>query len=265
MDMEKRIKLHDKYFKPFISNAEMEGIIDRLADRMNADFKDCEDVPIFLCVLNGAIMFTAAMMKRLNFNAELVSIKLSSYQGTSSTGTVLIPIGLTAPVEGRRVVIFEDIVDTGNTIVALKEMLLSKGAVEVRICTMLMKPEVYQKDTVLDYVGKEIPNAFIVGYGLDYDELGRNLPDIYVLDEQTQNNMKYYILFGPPGAGKGTQATAMVEKYNLHHISTGALLRKEIAAGTELGLKAKSLIEAGALVPDEVVEGMIESEFKTVT
>lgn len=265
MDMEKWIKLHDKYFKPFISNAEMEGIIDRLADRMNADFKDCEDVPIFLCVLNGAIMFTAAMMKRLNFNAELVSIKLSSYQGTSSTGTVLIPIGLTAPVEGRRVVIFEDIVDTGNTIVALKEMLLSKGAVEVRICTMLMKPEVYQKDTVLDYVGKEIPNAFIVGYGLDYDELGRNLPDIYVLDEQTQNNMKYYILFGPPGAGKGTQATAMVEKYNLHHISTGALLRKEIAAGTELGLKAKSLIEAGALVPDEVVEGMIESEFKTVT
>ena len=76
--------------------------------------------------------------------------------------------------------------------------------------------------------------------------------------------MKYYILFGPPGAGKGTQATAMVEKYNLHHISTGALLRKEIAAGTELGLKAKNLIEAGSLVPDEVVEGMIESEFATV-
>ena len=76
--------------------------------------------------------------------------------------------------------------------------------------------------------------------------------------------MKYFILFGPPGAGKGTQASAMVEKYNLHHISTGALLRKEIAAGTELGLKAKSLIDAGALVPDEIVEGMIESEFKTV-
>ncbi len=77
--------------------------------------------------------------------------------------------------------------------------------------------------------------------------------------------MKYYILFGPPGAGKGTQATAMVEKYNLHHISTGALLRKEIAAGSELGLQAKALIEQGALVPDEVVEGMIENEFKTVT
>jgi len=263
--MDKKIKLHDKVFKPFISEVEMESAIDRLAEKVNADFKDAKDVPIFLCVLNGAIMFTAAMMKRLNFKAELVSIKLSSYQGTSSTGTVLIPIGLTAPVEGRRVIIFEDIVDTGNTIVALKEMLLSKGALEVRICTMLLKPEVYKKDAVLDYVGMEIPNAFIVGYGLDYDELGRNLPDIYVLDEQIEKHMKYYILFGPPGAGKGTQATAMVEKYNLHHISTGALLRKEIAAGTELGLKAKSLIEAGALVPDEVVEGMIESEFKSVT
>ena len=263
--MGNNIKLHDKVFKPYLSNAVIEAAIDRLAEKVNADFEGSGDVPIFLCVLNGAIMFTAAMMKRLRFKAELVSIKLSSYQGTSSTGTVLIPIGLTAPVRDRRVIIFEDIVDTGNTIVALKEMLLSKGAKEVRICTMLMKPEVYSKDTVLDYVGMKIPNAFIVGYGLDYDELGRNLPDIYVVDEPKDRHMKYYILFGPPGAGKGTQATAMVEKYNLHHISTGALLRKEIADSTELGLKAKTLIEKGELVPDEVVEGMIESEFSRVT
>ena len=114
--MDNKIKLHDKFFRPFISNAEMEEAIDRLAERVNADFSNSDDVPIFLCVLNGAIMFTAAMMKRLNFKAELVSIKLSSYQGTASTGTVLIPIGLTAPVEGRRVIIFEDIVDTGRTL-----------------------------------------------------------------------------------------------------------------------------------------------------
>jgi len=263
--MEKKIKLHDKVFRPYLSNEEIEAAIDRLAEKVNADFEGSGEVPILLCVLNGAIMFTAAMMKRLRFKAELVSIKLSSYQGTSSTGTVLIPIGLTSPVVGRKVIIIEDIVDTGNTIVALKEMLLSKGAKEVRICTMLMKPEVYAKETVLDYVGMKIPNAFIVGYGLDYDELGRNLPDIYVVDEPQNKHMKYYILFGPPGAGKGTQATAMVEKYNLHHISTGALLRQEIADCTELGLKAKSLIEAGALVPDEVVEGMIEAEFCRVS
>ena len=134
---------------------------------------------------------------------------------------------------------------------------------------MLLKPAVYDKDIKLDYVAMEIPNDFIVGFGLDYDEVGRNFRDIYVLDPDPDyhvidHTMKYYILFGPPGAGKGTQASAMVEKFNLCHISTGALLRKEIAANTKLGLKAKSLIDAGELVPDEVVEGMIEHEFDTV-
>ena len=179
-----KITIHNKTFRPFISNETIEADIDRLAARINADYEGCSDIPIFICVLNGAIMFTAAMMKRLNFPAELMSIKMSSYQGTTSTGTVLIPMGLTGDVSGRRVIIFEDIVDTGNTIVALKELLYSKGATDVRICTMLMKPDVYAKPDKLDYVAREIPNAFIVGYGLDYDELGRNLKDIYVIDQQ---------------------------------------------------------------------------------
>ena len=136
-----------------------------------------------LCVLNGSIPFTGELLTRLEFNCELVSIKMSSYQGTKSTGTVLNMMGLTADVRGRRVIICEDIVDTGNTIVALKELLLDKGATDVKICTMLFKPEVYKKDVRLDYVGMAIPNAFIVGFGLDYDELGRNLRDIYVIDE----------------------------------------------------------------------------------
>ncbi|MCQ2169128.1 MAG: hypoxanthine phosphoribosyltransferase [Bacteroidales bacterium] len=178
-----RITLHDKVFKPYIKNDVLEAAIDKLADRINKDFENCEDIPIFLCVLNGAVMFTGAMMKRLTFKAELMSIKLSSYQGTESTGTVLVPLGLTGDVKGRRIIIFEDVVDTGNTIVALKEMLLDKGAGEVRICTMLLKPEIYSKAEKLDYVGMEIPNAFIVGYGLDYNELGRNIKDIYVIDE----------------------------------------------------------------------------------
>lgn len=178
-----RIKLHDKTFRRFIDNDQIEKAIDAVAEKVNRDFEGCEDVPIVLCVLNGAIMFTAGLLRRLRFNAELMSIKLSSYQGTQSTGTVLNVLGLTGDVRGRRVIITEDIVDTGNTVVALKEMLLDKGAKEVRICSMLLKPEVYSKPVKLEYVGMEIPNAFIVGYGLDYDELGRNYEDIYVLDQ----------------------------------------------------------------------------------
>ena len=178
-----KIKLYDKTFRPFIPNEQIEKAIDDVAAKMNADFKDSEDIPVILCVLNGAIMFTGSLMKRLTFPAELVSIKLSSYQGTQSTGTVLNILGLTADVRGRRVIITEDIVDTGNTIIALREMLLDKGVKEVRICTMLMKPDVYKKDVELDYVGMKIPNEFIVGYGLDYDELGRNNKDIYILDK----------------------------------------------------------------------------------
>lgn len=178
-----KIKLHDKTFVPYISNKRLIESIDRLAEKINADFTDCEEPPIFLCVLNGAIMFTGEMMKRLNFKAELSSIKMSSYTGTQSTGTVLVPMGLTRPVIGRRVIIFEDVVDTGNTVMALKELLIHKGAKDVKICTMLFKPDVYKKSEKIDYVGMEIPNDFIVGFGLDYDELGRNLNDIYVIEQ----------------------------------------------------------------------------------
>ena len=258
--MKDKIVLHDKTFRPYIGHDRIMAAIDAVAAKVNADFAGCEDVPIVLCVLNGAIPFTGELLQRLDFNCELVSIKMSSYQGTRSTGTVLTMMGLTADVKGRRIIICEDIVDTGNTIVALKEMLLDKGAADVKICTMLFKSGVYAKSDKVDYIGMDIPNAFIVGFGLDYNELGRNTRDIYVIDE----NMKYYILFGPPGAGKGTHAGAIAEKYNLKHISTGELLRAEIAAGTQLGKEAKSLIDAGELVPDSVVEGMIESAFDKV-
>jgi len=258
--MEKHIKFHDKWFKPFISHDRIISAIDSVAQRVNSDFHGCCDVPIVLCVLNGAIPFTGELLQRLEFDCELVSIKMSSYQGTHSTGTVLNVMGLTSDVRGRRIIICEDIVDTGNTIVALKDLLLDKGASDVKICTMLLKPDVYDKPAKIDYIGMSIPNAFIVGFGLDYNELGRNLKDIYVIDE----NMKYYILFGPPGAGKGTHAGAIAEKYNLKHISTGELLRAEIAAGTRLGEEAKALIDAGSLVPDAVVEGMIESAFDNI-
>ncbi|MGN1214981.1 MAG: phosphoribosyltransferase, partial [Candidatus Cryptobacteroides sp.] len=137
-----------------------------------------------LCVLNGSIMFTAELMKRLTFNCELVSIKLSSYEGTRSTGKTRQVMGMTGSVEGRRVIIVEDIVDTGTTITDLVGILKEKGAAQTKVCTMLLKPEIYSKDLKLDYVAMEIPNDFIVGFGLDYDEIGRNLKDIYVLDSK---------------------------------------------------------------------------------
>ena len=178
------IRLYDKSFRPFISNEKIEEAIDKVAARINADFEGSTDVPVLLCVLNGAIMFTAELMKRLTFNCELVSIKLSSYEGTCSTGNIRQVMGLTGSIEGKRVIVVEDIVDTGNTIVNLVDMLREKGAAETRVCTMRLKPEIYTKDLKLDYVAMEIPNDFIVGFGLDYDEIGRNLKDIYVLDSK---------------------------------------------------------------------------------
>ena len=177
-----RIILKDKSFKTFIPYERISASVDKVAAKMNNDFDGCEDVPVLLCVLNGSIMFMAELMKRLTFNCQIVSTKLTSYAGTQTTGSVKQAMGLTADIKGRRVIIVEDIVDSGNTIVELKKILEEKGAAESRICTLLLKPEAYKKDIRIDYVAMEIPNDFIVGFGLDYDELGRNLKDIYVLD-----------------------------------------------------------------------------------
>ena len=178
-----KVTLHDKTFRPFIPQEKIMSAIDSVAEKINMDFEGCEDVPVMICTLNGALPFTGELFMRMKFNCLLGSVKLSSYRGTQSTGTVLTVQGLSEDVRGKRVIACEDIVDTGNTILALKELLLANGATEVRICTMLLKPEIYDKDVKLDYVGMEIPNDFIVGFGLDYDGLGRNLKDIYVLDK----------------------------------------------------------------------------------
>lgn len=179
----KKINLFDKTFRPFIPNEELERAIDKVAEKINADYRDCTEPPVLLCILNGSIMFTAELMKRLDFNCELVSMKLSSYEGTESSGKVRKVMGMTGSVAGKRVIVVEDIVDTGNTIVDLTRIVKESGALDCRICTMLLKPEVYKKDIRLDYVAMEIPNKFIVGFGLDYNELGRNIKDIYILDE----------------------------------------------------------------------------------
>lgn len=182
IDMEK-ITIKDKTFRTFIPYEQISTAIDEVAQKLNNDFKDCEQTPVLLCVLNGSIMFMGELMKRLDFDCEVVSTKLTSYCGTSTTGEVKQAMGLTANIAGKRVIIVEDIVDTGNTIVALKQILSDAGAVDSCVCTLLMKPEAYRQSHPIEYVAMEIPNSFIVGFGLDYDEIGRNYKDIYVLDE----------------------------------------------------------------------------------
>ena len=178
-----KIRMKEWNYQAYVAAESQQEAIDKVADKINADFAGCNDVPVLLCILNGSIMFTAELMKRLDFNCELVSMKLSSYEGTSSTGKIRQVMGMTGDIKGKRVIVVEDIVDTGNTIVDLKKIVAERGASDCKICTMLLKPEVYHKDVKLDYVGMEIPNKFIVGFGLDYNELGRNFKDIYIIDE----------------------------------------------------------------------------------
>lgn len=178
------IKIFDKTFKPYIRHDEIMEAIDKVAEKINNDFRDSSETPVILCVLNGSIVFTAELMQRLDFQCQLASIKLKSYSGTQSTGCVQTAMGLTCDVKGRTVIVVEDIVDTGGTIVKLDSILKEAGAARIKICTLLFKPDSYDKNIAIDYVAKEIPNAFIVGFGLDYDELGRGLKDIYVIDEE---------------------------------------------------------------------------------
>ena len=177
------ITLGDKRFKKYIDYQTVEKSIVQLAEKINADMAG-EDIPLIVGVLNGSFMFLADLMKNLNFNCELTFVRISSYKGTESTGEFLEVLGLNTNIDGRIVILVEDIVDTGHTIVELHKMLTENhNPKQIKIATMLLKPNVYNKSLPLDYVALEIPNDFIVGYGLDYNELGRNLKDIYKIIE----------------------------------------------------------------------------------
>ena len=178
-----KIQVHEKTFRLCIPYEKIEKAIDAVADKLNRDYKDKKGSNAFLCILNGSIMFTAELMKRSRFDAELLTMKISSYVGTTSTGVIREVIGLSGEVAGKNIIIVEDIVDSGNTIEVIYNDLKAKGAADVKVCTMLSKPGCYKKDIPLDYVAMEIPDDFVVGFGLDYNELGRNYKDIYILDE----------------------------------------------------------------------------------
>lgn len=173
-----KIKIHDLWFKPFLSQ---EAIANRIADLGKQIEKDhASKRPIFICILNGSFMFTADLVRAANIECEIAFMKVSSYEGTSSTGLVKTIYGIDVPLENRHIIIVEDIVDTGRTMKKLLDDLNALQPASISIATLLLKPDALEySDLQLDYVGFEIENKFVVGYGLDYDELGRNWKEIY--------------------------------------------------------------------------------------
>ncbi|MDT0552804.1 adenylate kinase [Urechidicola vernalis] len=249
------IKLHDKYFEPYISKEIVQKVTSNLVNEIANDCKD--EVPIFIGILNGSFMFVADFIREYPRACEVSFVKMASYEGIQSTGEVNELVGINEDLTGRTVVILEDIIDTGNTLQKIYEIFKDKNVGKLKIATLFFKPDVFKKELPIDFIGLSIPDEFIVGYGLDYDNLGRNIDSIYKI---TTPNMTNIVLFGPPGAGKGTQADLLKEKYNLVHISTGDVFRFNIKNQTELGLLAKSYMDDGNLVPDEVTINMLKAE-----
>ncbi|WP_075603218.1 hypoxanthine phosphoribosyltransferase [Saccharicrinis aurantiacus] len=175
------IKILDREFKKSIPFETIDKAIDKIAKGLNEDVADKD--PLLICILNGSFMFAADVMKKLSFPCQISFVKMASYEGTGSTGKIKELIGLTENLEGRTVVILEDIIDTGFTIEKVQKQMLSHGVADLKIATLLYKPEACKVDVKIDYTGLEIPNDFIVGYGLDYDGYGRNLADIYTVVE----------------------------------------------------------------------------------
>ncbi|WP_455496781.1 hypoxanthine phosphoribosyltransferase [Coprobacter sp.] len=173
------IQIKDKAFKPYIRREEIKAAIDRVASRINSELAG--ENPLFICVLNGAFVFAADLLREITIESEITFMRMKSYSGTQSTGVVKIIHGLDEDIKGRTVVVVEDIVDTGFTMQRIINQLKEREPKQVKIATLLFKPQALKCDIHVDYAALEIPNDFIVGYGLDYDEQGRNLKDIYVI------------------------------------------------------------------------------------
>lgn len=173
------ITVKDKSFEPYITAASIDEALVKMASRLKKDYEGKQ--PLFLAILNGAFIFAADLFKKIDFEAEICFIKLASYKGTKSTGTVITSIGLDQSLRDRHVIILEDIVDTGKTLTEFMPQLRDQQPASLKIAALLHKPEALQYSLTIDYLGFEVPNKFLLGYGLDYDGLARNLPMIYQL------------------------------------------------------------------------------------
>jgi len=174
--------VNDKIFTSYISAVEIQQANQRLSESLSKDYADKK--PLFIAILNGSFMFASDLFKLLDFPAEICFIKLASYKGTKSTGNVITSIGLDIDLHDRHVVLLEDIIDTGKTLHSFIPQLLHMQPLSLKICVLLHKPECTIHPVHIDYLGFSIPNKFVVGYGLDYDGFGRNLPEIYQLVEE---------------------------------------------------------------------------------
>jgi hypoxanthine phosphoribosyltransferase len=173
------MQLHDLTFEPFLTHEEIQAKIELIARGINADYKDSEIH--FVCILNGAFMFSADLTKHITIPCYMHFLKVRSYEGTQSTGAVSNIIGLTESLQGKNIIVIEDIVDTGATMQHVYKEIDKMEPASMKVATLLMKPEAYKGNIKIDYLCFSIPNKFVVGYGLDYDGLGRNLKDIYQL------------------------------------------------------------------------------------
>ena len=174
-----RVKIKDKTFETSMTEAEIKQRVKELAQQMSRELEGKN--PLFLAVLNGAFIFAADLMREMTIPCEISFVKLASYQGTTSTGTIHEVIGINEDLSGRAVVIVEDIVESGLTIKRMMEQIGTRHPASVQVCTLFFKPEQLKEDLKLDYVAFSIPNDFILGYGLDYDQQGRGLKDLYTL------------------------------------------------------------------------------------
>ena len=178
--MGKKVLIHGKRFEKIISTKQIQKAVESIAAKINKDFKNKK--PIFVSVLNGSFLFTADLLRKIKSECEVSFIKVSSYSGTKSKGKVKRLIGLNENLKGRTIIVIEDIVDSGNTIENIMVELKKHKPEEIRIATLFFKPDAYKKKIKIDYIGMKMSNDFIVGYGLDYDGLGRNLEDVYILN-----------------------------------------------------------------------------------
>ena len=179
--MENKIKLHDKNFRVLISAEEIDKAVTRVAEQLDERYKG--RTPIFLGVLSGSFLFLADLVRKVHFDSQMAFVKISSYVGTESSGKITQQFGVDFVIEGRDIIIVEDIVETGHSMTYLLDYLKAKNPASITICTLFFKPEKFLYEYKIDYTALSIGNEFIVGYGLDYNQLGRNLKDIYVIDE----------------------------------------------------------------------------------